>query len=60
MTRAKRHLVRGVSPGAYHGLTVRYQCVIGDSSTVQHGGSFLKKWMAWLEANADVRYDVVD
>ncbi|KAH9942064.1 P-loop containing nucleoside triphosphate hydrolase protein [Amylocystis lapponica] len=34
----------------------RHLCVVGDSSTVQHGGSFLKKWMVWLEANADVRY----
>ncbi|KAI0664804.1 P-loop containing nucleoside triphosphate hydrolase protein [Cubamyces menziesii] len=34
----------------------RHLCVIGDSSTVQHGSPFLKKWMAWLEANADVRY----
>lgn len=32
------------------------QCVIGDSSTVQHGGKFLKKWMAWLEDNAEVYY----
>ncbi|KAF9648266.1 P-loop containing nucleoside triphosphate hydrolase protein [Thelephora ganbajun] len=38
----------------------RHLCVIGDSSTVQHGGSFLKKWMAWLEASADVRYDIVE
>ncbi|KAI0362103.1 P-loop containing nucleoside triphosphate hydrolase protein [Trametes cingulata] len=34
----------------------RHLCVVGDSSTVQHGSPFLKKWMAWLEANADVRY----
>ncbi|TBU35975.1 P-loop containing nucleoside triphosphate hydrolase protein [Dichomitus squalens] len=34
----------------------RHLCIIGDSSTVQHGSPFLKKWMAWLEANADVRY----
>ncbi|KAI0374894.1 P-loop containing nucleoside triphosphate hydrolase protein [Pilatotrama ljubarskyi] len=34
----------------------RHLCVVGDSSTVQHGSAFLKKWMAWLEANADVRY----
>ncbi|KAI0780930.1 P-loop containing nucleoside triphosphate hydrolase protein [Trametes elegans] len=34
----------------------RHLCIVGDSSTVQHGSSFLKKWMAWLEANADVRY----
>lgn len=34
----------------------RHLCVIGDSSTVQHGSPFLKKWMAWLETNADVRF----
>lgn len=34
----------------------RHLCVIGDSSTVQHGGGYLKKWLAWLEANADVRF----
>ncbi|KZT00181.1 P-loop containing nucleoside triphosphate hydrolase protein [Laetiporus sulphureus 93-53] len=34
----------------------RHLCVIGDSSTIQHGGRFLKKWMAWLDANVDVRY----
>ncbi len=36
------------------------QCVVGDSSTVQHGSPFLKNWMAWLEANADVRYAGLD
>ncbi|KAF9467175.1 AAA domain-containing protein [Collybia nuda] len=34
----------------------RHLCVVGDSSTVCHGGSYLRKWLAWLEANADVRY----
>lgn len=34
----------------------RHLCVIGDSSTVCHGGRYLEKWLAWLEANADVRY----
>ncbi|EIN14507.1 P-loop containing nucleoside triphosphate hydrolase protein [Punctularia strigosozonata HHB-11173 SS5] len=34
----------------------RHLCVVGDSSTVQHGSSFLKAWMSWLEENADVRY----
>ncbi|EJD02064.1 P-loop containing nucleoside triphosphate hydrolase protein [Fomitiporia mediterranea MF3/22] len=34
----------------------RHLCVIGDSSTVQHGGKFLKAWMAWLENNAEVYY----
>lgn len=32
------------------------QCIVGDSSTVCHGGSYLKKWLAWLEGNADVKY----
>ncbi|KAL7283392.1 hypothetical protein ACG7TL_002822 [Trametes sanguinea] len=37
----------------------RHLCVVGDSSTVQHGSPFLKKWMAWLDANADgtVQYE---
>ncbi|KAF9485626.1 P-loop containing nucleoside triphosphate hydrolase protein [Pholiota conissans] len=34
----------------------RHLCVVGDSSTVCHGGGYLKKWLAWLEANADVKY----
>jgi DNA polymerase alpha-associated DNA helicase A len=34
----------------------RHLCVIGDSSTVKHGGSYLKSWMDWLEEHADVRY----
>ncbi|KAI0050286.1 P-loop containing nucleoside triphosphate hydrolase protein [Auriscalpium vulgare] len=34
----------------------RHLCVVGDSSTVTHGGSYLKKWLAWLDAHADVRY----
>ncbi|KAI5118949.1 hypothetical protein M0805_006295 [Coniferiporia weirii] len=34
----------------------RHMCVIGDSSTAQHGGQFLKRWMTWLEENADVYY----
>ena len=33
-----------------------FQCIVGDSSTVCHGSSYLKKWLAWLEANADVKY----
>ncbi|KAF7800225.1 hypothetical protein EIP86_011472 [Pleurotus ostreatoroseus] len=36
------------------------KCVVGDSSTVQHGSPFLKKWMSWLENNADVRYGGLD
>ncbi|KAG9226737.1 hypothetical protein CCMSSC00406_0008437 [Pleurotus cornucopiae] len=38
----------------------RSLCVVGDSSTICHGGPFLKKWLAWLEANADVRYGGLD
>ncbi|THU84385.1 P-loop containing nucleoside triphosphate hydrolase protein [Dendrothele bispora CBS 962.96] len=34
----------------------RHLCIVGDSSTIVHGGSYLKKWMKWLEGNADVRY----
>ncbi|KIY67465.1 P-loop containing nucleoside triphosphate hydrolase protein [Cylindrobasidium torrendii FP15055 ss-10] len=34
----------------------RHLCVVGDSSTVKHGGSYLKSWLNWLEANADLRY----
>ncbi|THH27192.1 hypothetical protein EUX98_g6997 [Antrodiella citrinella] len=34
----------------------RHLCVVGDSSTVQHGSGYLKSWMTWLENNADVRY----
>ncbi|KAH8101747.1 P-loop containing nucleoside triphosphate hydrolase protein [Cristinia sonorae] len=38
----------------------RHLCVIGDSSTVQHGSGYLKSWMTWLENNADVRYAGLD
>jgi len=38
----------------------RHLCVVGDSSTVQHGGKYLKDWLAWLENNADVRYAGLD
>ncbi|KAL1673945.1 P-loop containing nucleoside triphosphate hydrolase protein [Schizophyllum commune] len=34
----------------------RQLCVVGDSGTVAYGGSYLKEWLAWLEAHADVRY----
>ncbi|KAG6860240.1 hypothetical protein C0995_013786 [Termitomyces sp. Mi166 len=34
----------------------RHLCVVGDSSTICHGGNYLKKWLAWLDANADVKY----
>ena len=55
MTRAKRHLVSFVILYHANGADV-LKCIIGDSSTVQHGSPFLKKWMSWLENNADVRY----
>ncbi len=29
---------------------------MGDSATVGKGSKYLEKWMAWLEANADVRW----
>lgn len=31
-------------------------CIVGDSSTIRHGSLYLKKWMEWLEENADVRF----
>ncbi|OCK84972.1 P-loop containing nucleoside triphosphate hydrolase protein [Lepidopterella palustris CBS 459.81] len=34
----------------------RHLCVIGDSETVGRGSKFLKKWMEFLEENADLRY----
>ncbi|KAL1745678.1 P-loop containing nucleoside triphosphate hydrolase protein [Schizophyllum fasciatum] len=34
----------------------RQLCVVGDSGTVSYGGAYLKSWLAWLEAHADVRY----
>ncbi|KAF8802852.1 P-loop containing nucleoside triphosphate hydrolase protein [Phlegmacium glaucopus] len=34
----------------------RHLCIVGDSSTVCHGSRYLKKWLAWLDANADVKY----
>ncbi|EGO52296.1 hypothetical protein NEUTE1DRAFT_118717, partial [Neurospora tetrasperma FGSC 2508] len=30
--------------------------VIGDSETVKKGSTFLKRWMEYLEENADLRY----
>lgn len=30
--------------------------VIGDSETVSKGSKFLKRWMEFLEENADLRY----
>ncbi|CAK5263685.1 unnamed protein product [Mycena citricolor] len=38
----------------------RHLCVVGDSGTVSHGGRYLKRWMSWLEENADVRYAGLD
>ncbi|EPS95334.1 hypothetical protein FOMPIDRAFT_1132627 [Fomitopsis schrenkii] len=38
----------------------RHLCVVGDSSTIRHGGRFLKAWSAWLEGNADVRFAGLD
>ncbi|CAA7266201.1 unnamed protein product [Cyclocybe aegerita] len=34
----------------------RHLCIVGDSSTVCQGSGYLKKWLAWLDANADVKY----
>ena len=33
----------------------RHLCVIGDSETVSRGSPFLKRWMKFLEDNADLR-----
>ncbi|KAI5829521.1 P-loop containing nucleoside triphosphate hydrolase protein [Schizophyllum commune Tattone D] len=38
----------------------RQLCVVGDSGTVTYGGLYLKEWLAWLEAHADVRYGGLD
>lgn len=34
----------------------RQLVVIGDSETIGRGGKFLKRWMEFLEENADLRY----
>ena len=34
----------------------RHLCVIGDSETVGKGSEFLKRWMGFLEEEADLRY----
>ncbi|KAK4939219.1 hypothetical protein LTR28_009418, partial [Elasticomyces elasticus] len=34
----------------------RHLCVVGDSETVGRGSDFLKRWMEFLEENADLRY----
>ncbi|KAH8924727.1 P-loop containing nucleoside triphosphate hydrolase protein [Atractiella rhizophila] len=33
----------------------RHLAVVGDSSTVSKGSDYLKKWMEWLEENAEIR-----
>lgn len=38
----------------------RHLCIIGDSETVSKGSSFLKRWMKFLEDNADLRYPSLD
>ncbi|KAI1613162.1 P-loop containing nucleoside triphosphate hydrolase protein [Exophiala viscosa] len=38
----------------------RHLCVIGDSETVSRGSSFLKRWMKYLEDNADLRYPTLE
>ncbi|ETI20183.1 hypothetical protein G647_08217 [Cladophialophora carrionii CBS 160.54] len=38
----------------------RHLCVIGDSETVSRGSPFLKRWMKFLEDNADLRYPTID
>ncbi|WVN87678.1 uncharacterized protein L203_102864 [Cryptococcus depauperatus CBS 7841] len=34
----------------------RQLCIVGDSKTVSRGSKYLKKWMDWLETEADVRW----
>jgi len=38
----------------------RHLCIIGDSETVSRGSAFLKRWMKFLEDNADLRYPSLD
>lgn len=38
----------------------RHLCIVGDSETVGQGSAFLKRWMKFLEENADLRYPTVD
>jgi DNA polymerase alpha-associated DNA helicase A len=38
----------------------RHLCVIGDSETLARGNGFLKRWMAHLEENADLRFATLD
>ncbi|PKX97999.1 putative DNA helicase [Aspergillus novofumigatus IBT 16806] len=34
----------------------RHLCICGDSETISKGSAFLKRWMAFLEEHADLRY----
>ncbi|KAK2744819.1 hypothetical protein FQN57_004143 [Myotisia sp. PD_48] len=34
----------------------RHLCVCGDSETISQGSGYLKRWMTFLENNADLRY----
>jgi len=34
----------------------RHLCVIADGDTLSRGDKFLKKWIDWLNENADIRY----
>ncbi|KAK7530517.1 P-loop containing nucleoside triphosphate hydrolase protein [Phyllosticta paracitricarpa] len=38
----------------------RSLCVVGDSESVGRGGKFLKRWMEFLQENADLRYPDVN
>ena len=38
----------------------RHLCVIGDSETLSKGNGFLKRWMKYLEDNADLRFATLD
>lgn len=55
MTRARRQLVSDSAQELVLRLT-GLKCVVGDSATVGKGSKYLKGWMEWLEANADVRW----
>ena len=33
----------------------RQLAIVGDSGTVSKGSGYLKRWMDWLEENADIR-----
>jgi DNA polymerase alpha-associated DNA helicase A len=38
----------------------RHLCVVGDSETLAKGNGFLKRWMAFVEENADLRFATLD